>query len=266
MKKQALSSFDRAVFNISSEFSKIPNYEKVLEDEDLKKLHTFVAVGIMSIHDAITIVYGSFIPAANKLVVNTRDNIQKSLFKNVFTSVNYDPVIIQHDTIRLGYVFVFHKFEVFVNQLIDMLDDLSGKKAVTVREYAISKFRFNVKHWYKNKAIHLVNFISNCTKHQDGFCRSDNASHTIPEELNQVPENHKIIRTAQQFKSDTNALTDQITSLIRIISLIMTYQTAENSLKNLSESPIFEPSDDLIKSSLLILENSIRNLIRYYEQ
>jgi len=236
MKGKTLIPLDRSIVALANEFSKIPDYEKKMQDDDLKKVHTFISVGIMGIHDATNMVTTSFIPSANKMVVNTKTQIQRSIFKEVFAGINYDPNTIQHETIRLGYVFVFHKFEVFVNNLMEVMDNAMGDVDVPLKKYAKSTFDFNPNEWFRNNEVHVVNFISNCTKHQDGLCRLSNSAYSIPREFENHSPDEKIVRTTQQFKADIKGLIDAISPLILIISGIFMHRAFETSSELISDS------------------------------
>ena len=82
MKNKTLTPLDQAIFSLASEFAKIPDYEKMMKDDDLKKLHTFIAVGIMGIHGTSNMVIGSFIPAANKYQLQFQRRLLQS-FRNL---------------------------------------------------------------------------------------------------------------------------------------------------------------------------------------
>jgi hypothetical protein len=235
-KNRTPNELDRVILAMATEFSKIDNYEKVQQDEDLHRVHSFVAIGMSGIHDAVSMVVRDFIPAANKTVVRTRTLMQQSMFKNILNAINIDVNSTQQETIRLGYVFVFHKFEVFVNGLLEVMDSVD------------TKFNFDPNQWFKNEAVYLVNFISNCSKHQDGLCKLSNPKHRFPPEFENHPDNVKIIRTTQQFKTDTKALIDAIQPLIQVISNIYLFRTMESILPDL----IHDSTDPSLKASLIL--------------
>jgi hypothetical protein len=227
MKKQVLSALDQSIMSLVHEFAKIPDYEKKMDDPELKKLHTFISVGMMGIHDAKNLVIGSFVPAANKVIVNTRSQFNSSIFKNVLQSLNYDLDTTRHETIRLGYVFTFHKFEVFIKQLMEMMDALTEDPVMPLDKYAQKRFNFYPTQWFRNKSVHVVNFISNCTKHQDGLCKLSNAAYALPAEFATHSPDEKVTRTVQQFKADTEALIAAIVPLIKALNSIFLYRTFE---------------------------------------
>ncbi|NCD67901.1 hypothetical protein [Mucilaginibacter agri] len=227
MKKQILSPFDHAIMSLAQEFAKIPDYEQKMKDPDLKKLHTFVAVGIMSIHDAKSLVVGSFVPAANKVIANAKNQFNRSIFKQVLTSLNYDLEATRHETIRLGYVFAFHKFEVFIKQLMELMDELADIQLMPLNKFAKTRFNFEPTQWFRNQSVHVVNFISNCTKHQDGLCKLSNPAYALPAEFIGHSPDEKIARTVQQFKSDIDALIAAVVPLIKALNSVFLYRTFE---------------------------------------
>jgi hypothetical protein len=247
-KNRTPNELDRVILAMATEFSKIDNYEKVQQDEDLHRVHSYVAIGMSGIHDAVWMVVRDFIPAANKTVVRTRTLMQQSMFKDILNAINIDVNSTQQETIRLGYVFVFHKFEVFVNGLLEVMDSVDTEAKVPLLEYCKTKFNFDPNQWFKNEAVYLVNFISNCSKHQDGLCKLSNPKHRFPPEFENHPDNVKIIRTTQQFKTDTKALIDAIQPLIQVISNIYLFRTMDSMLPEL----IHDTTDPALKASLIV--------------
>ena len=266
MKGKALTPLDQSILALANEFSKIPDYEKKMQDDDLRKVHTFISVGIMGIHDASNMVTTSFIPAANKMVVNTKAQIQRSIFKEVFAGIDYDPNTIQQETIRLGYVFVFHKFEVFVNNLMEAMDNAMGDVSVPLKKYAKSTFDFNPNEWFRNSEVHIVNFISNCTKHQDGLCRLSNSTYSIPKEFEYHSPDEKIIRTTQQFKADIKGLMDSIGPLIQIISGIFMHRAFTATSELLQAESSDSLSEMLLRTAKANHEALIRISIAKYQR
>ncbi|MEO3408519.1 hypothetical protein AAFN85_31685 [Mucilaginibacter sp. CAU 1740] len=264
MKQRKLTPFDQGIVNLATEFSKIPDYENMMKDEDLKRLHTFIAVGMMGIQDAANMVVGSFIPAANKVVSNTRVQIQRSLFKEVLTGLDYDPNVIQHETIRLGYVFVFHKFEVVVNQLMEVMDGAIIEVPTPLKKYVKSNFDFNPTEWFRNNAMHVVNFISNCTKHQDGLCKLNNPAYRILVEFDQHSKDEKIIRSTQQFKADIKGLTEALGLLIHAITAIFLNRALETAAESLMEDTIDTLQKAQLESAKAIQESVVRLKISQY--
>ena len=224
--KQA-NAFDQTVFQIAGEFNKIPNYEKSMEDPELRAMHTFIAIGMAGIVESRNLVSASFVPATNKAIVKTRQMLRKSVYANMLGNIDDNLEDLRDETVRLGYVFTFHKFESFIKQLIKMLDERQDTNTGTpLDKFAEKEFGFNPYQWFKNPAVHLVNFISNCTKHQDGYCRLDNPKFSIPYEFKSHSQDEKIVRTVKQYQVDIQNLIDQITLLITVITSLYQFRTA----------------------------------------
>jgi len=264
MKNNKPNALDQFIIQLATEFAKIPDFEKKMQDDDLKRIHTFISVGILGLHDSVNLVTMSFVPAASKAVANTRNLIQHSMFKEIIATLDYDPNAIQHETIRLGYVFTFHKFEVFINQLMDIMDAASEVPAQSLKKYCKSKFGFNPVEWFRNKHIHVMNFISNCTKHQDGLCRLSNPAYKKPAEFETHPEDQRIVRSTQQYRADSKAMIDAINVLIQVINSIFMYRAIEESVEFLSEGA--DPMEsELFQTIKATMETLVRVSIQAYE-
>jgi hypothetical protein len=227
------NAFDQSVFQIATEFNKIPNYQKSMEDPELRSLHSFVAIGMAGIVESRNLVAASFVPATNKAIAQTRQKLRKSIYAGMLGNLDENLEDLRDETVRLGYVFTFHKFESFVKHLMKLLDERPDTKTgVSIEKYAEKEFGFNPYQWFKCPSVHLVNFISNCTKHQDGYCRLDNPKYTIPDEFTSHSADEKIKRTVKEYQTDVQKLIDKITPLIQVITSIYQFRTAVHLMSN----------------------------------
>jgi len=228
-KNKPLNQIDQAITVLLTEYmQRIPNYDEKMQDEELRAAHALVAVGMAGIIESRNLVVTSFVPATNKAIVETRKQLRQSAYANILKSMDDNLEELRDETIRLGYVFTFHKFESFIKQLIRYLDNRQDTSTpVTLDKYGEKEFEFNPLAWYKSADIHLVNFISNCTKHQDGFCRLDNPKFTIPDEFMDHSPDEKIVRTVKQYQADVNKLIEKTSGLVKVLMSLYMMRTAE---------------------------------------
>ncbi len=56
MKNNKPNALDQFIIQLATEFAKIPDFEKKMQDDDLKRIHTFISVGILGLHDSVNLV------------------------------------------------------------------------------------------------------------------------------------------------------------------------------------------------------------------
>lgn len=215
-----VNPLDKAIETFAAEFAKIPNYHRDMQDPDLKKVHTFIAFRLTELYSVKKLVVEAFLPKTDELIRQTENQIRRSKYRDVIENLNYKVTDQRFETIRLGYVMMFHKYEVFVKDLLKLFDEVSPdfeEAGETLEQFCKRKFNFNPREWHRFPAVHKVNFISNCTKHQDGYCKLDSPKHTKPIDFIAYSENQKINRTTELFKSDIEWLLDASLELLLTI-------------------------------------------------
>ena len=116
------------------------------------------------------------------MISDTKGYINTSVYKQHLKKAVESLNLIHEDTIRIGYVIFFHKYESFINEYVSWMEnnqlDLTKNAGQTLIEYCKEKFDFNPRAWWKFPSVHTVNFISNCSKHHDGKCKVKDSKHT----------------------------------------------------------------------------------------
>jgi hypothetical protein len=214
-KHPKINSLDIAIQKMIEVYSGIDGFKNARTDPKLMAAMVFISAKIQGLNATRQLIIQSFVPAINKLASDTNGQVSTSIYKNVIKqSVEDNLQMMKDDTIRLGYVIFFHKYENFVKDYISYLE----KRAVeytevtgqTVVSFCKSRFGFDPFAWYKYPVIHKINFISNCTKHHDGKCKLDNSKHTKPNMYANVPDAETLKPSLQQFKDDTSAVIQSI--------------------------------------------------------
>jgi len=271
MNNKKPNQLDEQIKGLADRFSKIPNFSKNMEDPDLKKIQTFIAVKITSLYATRDLLLKSFLPKVNEQIVQTTNDIRRSSYKHILDTIDYDVYELRYETIRLGYVMIFHKYEVFIKELHIILDQITNETE-PLEQYCERKLQFNARNWHKFPSVHIVNFISNCTKHQDGFCKLDNDKHNKPKAFESVQDNCKIIRTAQEFKEDVNNLIFSIGELlVKIIANAYLLRAMESRLNstyewNGEQLPLYDiETKGKFQEQADQMEYTIRGLINTYK-
>ena len=106
------------IANLANEFSKIPNFDLTQTDADANRLFNFIITRFSDIQDYKTLYQRYFIPSTNKALVDTKKELKTSFYKKILNISDSQLKENYHDTIRLGYVGLFHKVENYVKDLL----------------------------------------------------------------------------------------------------------------------------------------------------
>ncbi|MBL7720242.1 MAG: hypothetical protein JNL72_15505 [Flavipsychrobacter sp.] len=226
-----MNPLDRQIETFAREFSKIPDFQKKMQDQELRQVHSLVALSMVGMKASTELVIQSFLPAVERKIEETKRYIRTSKYKGALNQVTHDFNKSKFDTIRYGYVTLFHKYEVFVKDLLEMYDKFlpaSGDNPEPFERYCKRRFKFDAKKWYRFPSVHKVNFVSNCTKHQDGKCVSE---FPLPEIYSHLSPCDYINNSAQDLRGDCKDLLDSIAILVMIYGYCMQIRMLEVSIE-----------------------------------
>lgn len=234
---------DRQIEVFATEFAKIPDFKKKMEDKDLNEVHSFVAISMVTMRSYTELVIQSFIPAVDRQIEETKRYIKSSKYKSVLSIINHDFNRIKFDTIRNGYVTLFHKYETFVKDLLKLYDRVlpaEGDSPESFERYCKRRFKFDAQEWYRYPSVHRVNFVSNCAKHWDGKCISRFA---IPDIYSHLTTDDYINNTTKDLREDCAGLLESISLLAIIYGFCMQIRTFEES--NNYDSVAYTSQEDI---------------------
>jgi hypothetical protein len=201
MKKTRKNNIDQLINKLAIEFSKIPNFDLTQTDEDGNRLFNFVVSKFSEIQDFRTLYQRYFIPSTNKAIVDAKKEIRSSFYKNLLNVTESQIMENHYDTIRLGYVGLFHKIENYIKDLLKEANLLynNGKTGNnSIEEFFKKEYNFKFNNWYSDFWIQKINWISNCVKHYDGYPIKEPKY----EYLKHLPENEKIRIDHKEFYKD----------------------------------------------------------------
>ena len=201
MKKPRKNSLDQLINNLAVEFSKIPNFDLTQTDEDGNRLFNFVVTKFSEIQDFRILYQRYFIPSTNKAIVDAKKEIRSSFYKNLLNVTESQLKENHFDTIRLGYVGLFHKIENFTKDLLKEANLVfnNGKTGKdSIEKFFEKEYNFKFNNWHSNVWVHKINWISNCVKHYDGYPKKEPKY----KYLEHLPENEKIRIEHNEFYKD----------------------------------------------------------------
>lgn len=201
MKKPRRNSIDQLINNLAVEFSRIPNFDLTQTDKDGNRLFNFVITKFSEIQDFRTLYQRYFIPSTNKAIADAKKEIRTSFYKNLLNITESQLKENYYDTIRLGYVGLFHKVENFTKDLLREANLVfnNGKTGKdSIENFFEKEYNFKFNNWYSDIWIYKINWISNCVKHYDGYPKKEPKY----EYLKHLPENEKIRIDHKEFYKD----------------------------------------------------------------
>ena len=205
MKKIVKNKFDILVENLIVEFSKIPNFDLTQTDETANQVFKIISFRMAEITSYKDLVCQSFIPATNKAIFDAKKDFQNSHYKIYLNTKQLDFEETLYETVRLGYVGLFHKLENYINDVIKVSDLIFSSVYETegsVAKWAKDRFEFDIKNWRQFYITEKINWICNCVKHKDSFPTKE----PKPNIFRHLNENEKIRISPNIFKQDCDFL------------------------------------------------------------
>jgi hypothetical protein len=239
MKKQNINTIDILIERLSENFSKVKNFDKLQESEEGRKIFDFIIKSISDMENFQSLFLNYYIPASNKSIVESWNQVRSSKYKHLMNVSKEDLKDNLYETIRLGYIGLFHKYESYLKALVDAVNFLfrelkEENNLLSVEDYCKKEFHVNI---YKSHDIFSItkriNYISNCIKHWDGYPIKE----PIHPDFRYCRTDRKIEIEKEIFKMDIDSLKTHCQFLMTQIIMIGFKQ-------------YFELNDEIIKKSL----------------
>jgi len=252
MKKTKTNSIDNLIDKLASEFSKIPNFDLTQIDEDGNRLFNFIITKFSEIHDFKILHRRYFIPMTNKAIVDAKNALKTSFYRNIINVGESQLKENYYETIRLGYVGLFHKVENFVKGLLfeaNLIYNDGKSGADSIEKYFEKKYKFKFTNWHSDKIAHKINWICNSVKHYDGYPKKEDEF----EYSNRFPDNEKIKIDHDEFYQDIEYISNSFfqIKLSQILSFSSYKMVMDDSKENISDTDKAMLAD--IESKLKIL-------------
>ena len=165
-----------------------------------------------------------YLRKASKSIVEERKEWLKSKWKKIFNITDEQLKSNYYETLRLGYIGLFHKYEgyssIIVKKFEIQFSDAWETKDDLVK-FIESEFnikRFN-RYWTITPRLERINWIVNSCKHFNGFPRPK-GHYKYP----QFPTGQKLVLTKPQFLSDANYIEELTDKLNQVLIKICTYK------------------------------------------
>jgi len=258
VKNKGKNSFDILVENLILELSKIKNFNLLSEDEKGREMFNFVTYRLAEITSLKTLYSQAFLPAVNKLMSENINQMNSSKYKSLL-NIDRDQIKeTYYDTIRMGYVQLFHKLENFYKDLLKKANYLFCEDSnISIEEYYKENYKVDIQKNWKNKyPFEKVNWICNRVKHSDGF-PDDNYPHGVLEHLH--PKD-------QRLRFEKDELIKDIDDIQKFCITLMQIVFALGSIKMITSE--FHVDDELInedlRSKINDMETKANNILEFY--
>lgn len=202
MKKQ--NSIDLIVENLLKEFSKIKDFELTQNDPMGNKFFNFVVRIVSEFNAYQNLFIQHYLPASRNSIIEIKKEIKHSKYSKYFHLSEEEFKENYYETIRLGYVGAYHKYEGYIKKLLPLMDeffedlDFDGQ-FVPLKEYLKKEFGIDINKTTNNfYTTRKINWISNCVKHYDGYPIKE----PIPPTLIYFDKTKRIQIESKEFKSD----------------------------------------------------------------
>jgi len=118
------NSIDTLVESLYSEFSKITNFQLTQTDPIGNKFFHFIVRYISELNAFQNLFIQYYLPASLKSITDFKKELKHSKYRAHF---NFDEVELKenyYETVRLGYVGAYHKYESYLKNIIPVLGKL----------------------------------------------------------------------------------------------------------------------------------------------
>ncbi len=254
------NSIDLLVENLALEFSKIKDFDLLQNDPTGKLAFNFVVKNAFELNAYKNLFVYSYIPSSLKSSQEYYRELKFSKYKNIIKVNENELKENYYETIRLGYVGAYHKYESYINSLPDFMDtffepmfnDGNYKK---IELYLKETFKIDLK-----KTINIfyitkkINWIANCVKHYDGYPIKE----PILKWFNHFDKSKRIQIESTEFKEDLENLAKQNQLMLTSLFLVGFYQYMCQDYEKIKT----ELSEDKTQEDLINVKREIENIIK----
>lgn len=253
------NSIDILVERLSENFGKVKDFDKLQDSEEGKRLFDLIIKSISEMENFQTLFLRYYIPSANKSIADSWNQISKSKYKHLLNISKDDLKENLYETIRLGYIGLFHKYESYLKSLVDatnfLLKELNEENnLLSIEDYCKKEFKINIfKSHHLFSIVSRINYVSNCVKHWDGFPVKE----PIHQDFINSNRSEKIRIEKEIFKTDIERLKSHCQLLMSQIITIgfkqyfeLDYEIIKNSLK-----PELKESDETKEKLKEVMRN-----------
>lgn len=244
MKKQ--NPIDQLVENLLKQFSQIENFDLMQNDPLGNRMFNFVIKNVSELNAFKNLFIQYYLPASIKSSQDFQRNLKNSKYKHLIQVTPKDLKENYYETVRLGYVGAYHKYESYLKELITIMNIFFKEldfenNFIDINLYLKKILNIDLLKTINNfKTSEKINWISNCVKHYDGFPIKE----PTPDYLSHFDKSKKIEIESTEFKNDLENLSAQNQLILSILFMVgfhqvfsQKFETIKYQLKPENQSP-----------------------------
>lgn len=206
MDKKRKNIYDALVETISSNLQNVENFHLVYEQESSRKLFEFYIFRHHELNLFKKLVISKYLPATHQVIAEETKAIRASKYRHLLKISDEDLKESVYEFMRLAYVGLFHKYENYIDNLLDCIINLhndSFSSRAELDNFFYNTFGFRLKDWKNSRSLNRINWICICIKHYDGYPLKEQG---FPDEYLDYPKDQRIKLTSQNFKDDVESI------------------------------------------------------------
>lgn len=237
MKKKKINSLDLIIENLADNLGNIRNFELLQESQEGRRLFDLVVKSTAEMESFQSLFLNYYIPASNKSISDDWSQVSNSKYKHLLNITKDDLKDNLYETIRLGYVGLFHKYESYLKALVAAVNFLFKEMNETsnllpIEKYCQKEYGVNIFQSHNHFSItSKVNYISNCIKHYDSLPIKE----PIHKDFMFLNKTKKIEIGRDEFKSDIERMKIHCEVLLSQILSLGLKQSIEAKINNEDE-------------------------------
>lgn len=244
MKKN--NPIDILVENLIQQFSQINNFSLTQDDPLGSKMFNFVVRYISELNSFKNLFIQYYLPASLRASQDFQRHLKSSKYKHLINITSNELKENYYETIRLGYVGAYHKYESYLKDLLRILNEFFKELDFDNTFLELNSYLKKIidKDLLKTinsfKISEKINWISNCVKHYDGFPIKE----PIPDYLQYFDSSKKIEIESSEFRKDLDDLAAQCQLILSILFMVGFHQVfsqefvlIKNQLKEENQQP-----------------------------
>ena len=195
MRRKKNNSIDSFLELVVSETLKANSKSDFLSNPNAVDLYQTIILNRFEIKQMSELFRKEFLPKSAKLFNAEKRAWLKSSYRKPFNITDEQLKSNYYETLRLGYISIFHKYEGYVILVIPKFekqfnDSWSSKNDLV--KFVKNEFDFKLdRHWTLTPRLERINWIVNSCKHFNGYPRPK-GHHKYPE----FPKGEKLAKTA----------------------------------------------------------------------
>ena len=203
-----------------------------------------------------TLFLNYYLPAAGKSISESWSEVSNSKYKYLLNLSKDDFKENLYETIRLGYVGLFHKYESHLKSLVlaveTMLKELIEEfELLGIEEYCLKEF--GVKIYKSHHLFYITNrvsYICNCIKHYDSYPIKE----PIHRDFKYDDKSKRIEISKELFKSDIEEIIMHCEILLSIFISMIVKQVLVKELEFVKDDESLNKVNDALQKFEIVLK------------